>query len=62
MSRASDGGGPVWLAVLERFERHVPATAPAWRRQWEQVTPFYACPVEVRRMIHTTNASSQLMM
>ena len=37
-----------------------PAIAPAWRRQWEQVTPFYAYPVEVRRMIYTTNAIESL--
>ena len=37
-----------------------PAIAPAWRRQWEQVTPFFAYPVEVRRMIDTTNAIESL--
>lgn len=37
-----------------------PAIAPAWRRQWEQVTPFYAYPLEVRRMIYTTNAVESL--
>ena len=25
MSKGSDGSGPVWSAVLERFERHAPA-------------------------------------
>jgi len=38
----------------------VAALKPAWRRQWEQVTPFYAYPVEVRRMIYTTNAIESL--
>jgi putative transposase len=37
-----------------------PAIAPAWRRQWEQVIPFYAYPLEVRRMIYTTNAIESL--
>jgi putative transposase len=37
-----------------------PAIAPAWRRQWEQVIPFYAYPLEVRRMIYTTNAVESL--
>src|SRR5437660_882802 len=33
-----------------------PAIAPAWRRQWEQVVPFFAYPIEVRKIIYTTNA------
>ena len=33
------------------------AIAPAWRRQWEQVIPFFAFPPEVRRIIYTTNVS-----
>ena len=37
-----------------------PAIVPAWRRQWEQVIPFYAYPLEVRRMIYTTNAVESL--
>ena len=32
-----------------------PAIAPAWRRQWELVVPFFAYPVEVRRIIYTTD-------
>ena len=30
--------------------RKYPAIAPAWRRQWEQVIPFFAYPPEVRRI------------
>jgi putative transposase len=37
-----------------------PAIAPAWRRQWELVVPFFAYPVEVRRIIYTTNAIESL--
>jgi putative transposase len=37
-----------------------PAIAPAWRRQWEQVIPFFAYPLEVRRIIYTTNAIESL--
>ena len=37
-----------------------PAIAPAWRRQWEQVIPFFAYPSEVRRLIYTTNAIESL--
>lgn len=40
--------------------RRYPAIAPAWRRQWEQVVPFFAYPLEVRRIIYTTNAIESL--
>jgi putative transposase len=28
----------------------------SWRRNWEQVIPFFAYPPEIRKMIYTTNA------
>lgn len=33
---------------------------PAWRRAWERVTPFFAYPPAVRRLIYTTNAIESL--
>jgi putative transposase len=36
--------------------RQFPTIAPAWRRVWPQVIPFFAFPPEVRRVIYTTNA------
>jgi putative transposase len=33
-----------------------PAVVAAWRRAWPLVTPFFAFPPEVRRVIYTTNA------
>lgn len=36
--------------------RRYATVAPAWRRAWPQVVPFFAFPPEVRRMIYTTNA------
>ena len=34
----------------------------SWRRNWEQVTPFFSYPAEVRKMIYTTNAIESLNM
>lgn len=34
--------------------------APAWRRRWDEVTPFLAFPPEIRRAIYTTNAIEAL--
>jgi putative transposase len=51
--------------ALSEFEegpwgRKYPAITAAWRRNWEQVIPFFAYPLEVRRMIYTTNAIESL--
>jgi len=53
------------LEALEVFEsgpwgRKYPTIAPAWRRQWDQVIPFFVFPPEVRRIIYTTNAIESL--
>lgn len=50
---------------LDDFEatpwaRKYPAIAQSWRRNWEQVIPFFAFPPEVRRIIYTTNAIESL--
>ena len=51
--------------ALEEFDtgpwgRKYPAIAAAWRRNWEQIIPFFAYPPEVRRIIYTTNAIESL--
>ena len=33
-----------------------PTVVARWRRAWAQVTPFFAFPPEVRRVLYTTNA------
>ncbi len=37
-----------------------PSIAQSWRRNWEQVIPFFAFPDAVRRIIYTTNAIESL--
>lgn len=54
-------------ARLSEFEegawgKKLPMIAPIWRRNWEQVIPFYAYPPEIRKMIYTTNAIESLHM
>ena len=46
-------------AELEAFERgpwgiKFPTVAPAWRRAWSHVIPFFAFPPDIRRVIYTT--------
>lgn len=55
---------PAARAALEAFEENwdskYPMVAEAWRRRWEDVTPFLAFPPEIRRAIYTTNAIEAL--
>ena len=37
-----------------------PAIAISWRRHWPAVIPFFAFPIDVRRIIYTTNAIEAL--
>ena len=53
------------MAALETFAagpwgRKYPAIAPAWRRNWDKVIPFFAFPEAVRRIVYTTNAIEAL--
>lgn len=52
-------------AALQALEdsplgRRYATVAPAWRRAWPHVVPFFAFPPEVRRMVYTTNAIESL--
>ena len=51
--------------ALDAFEegpwgRKFPAIGRSWRRNWEQVIPFFAFSAPVRRVIYTTNAIESL--
>lgn len=37
-----------------------PSIAPAWRRAWAEVIPFYAFSAAIRKIIYTTNAVESL--
>jgi putative transposase len=48
------------MKALEAFEagewgRKYPAIGQSWRRNWDQVIPFFAYPESVRRIVYTTN-------
>jgi transposase-like protein len=49
------------LADFEaEWGKKYPAIAPAWRRVWTEVIPFFAYPPQIRKMIYTTNAIESL--
>jgi putative transposase len=39
-----------------------PTITAIWRRQWQEVIPFFAYPLDVRRIMYTTNAIESLNM
>lgn len=54
-------------AAEERFEQFAsdwegqyPAMIGMWRRSWSEFTPFLAFPVELRKIVYTTNAIESL--
>lgn len=51
---------------LDEFERKwgdkFPPIGQSWRRNWEQIIPFFAYPEAVRKVIYTTNAIESLNM
>jgi putative transposase len=61
--RALDPGAAE--AALAAFEagpwgRKYAAIGQSWRRAWGEVVPFYAFPLEVRRLLYATNAIEAL--
>jgi putative transposase len=39
-----------------KWDTQYPMISQSWRRNWEYITPFFAHPPEIRRVIYTTNA------
>jgi putative transposase len=53
--------GLEWLGGFEgRWGKQYPTIAPMWRRAWEYVTPLFAFPPAIRKLIYTTNAVESL--
>ena len=51
-------------AALEQFAEkwgeQYPAIEPSWERNWERLTPFFAYPPAIRKVVYTTNAIESL--
>ena len=49
------------LAEVEAtWKKTCPMAVAPWRANWERIRPFFAFPIEVRRIIYTTNAIESL--
>jgi putative transposase len=48
---------------LERkWNSSYPLIAKSWRANWQRITPFFAYPPEIRKVIYMTNAIESLNM
>jgi putative transposase len=45
-----------------KWDKSHPTISQVWRRNWERITPFFAFPGEIRKVIYTTNAVESLNM
>jgi hypothetical protein len=45
-----------------KWDGAYPTISQMWRRNWEQLTPFFAYPADIRKVIYTTNAVESLNM
>jgi putative transposase len=60
---ATEAEGEVRLAEFAaKWEDQYPMAVKTWRGNWERITPFFAHPEAIRRVIYTTNAIESLNM
>src|ERR1017187_4309857 len=45
-----------------KWDATYPMVSQIWRRNWERITPFFAYPGEIRKVIYTTNTIESLNM
>jgi putative transposase len=43
-------------AFSQKWDKAYPSISRSWRKSWDQITPFFAFPPEIRKVIYTTNA------
>ena len=49
------------LLELEKdWDERYPMVSKSWRNNWSRITPFFAYPPEIRKVIYTTNAIESL--
>lgn len=49
-------------AFAEKWDSRFPTISKSWRANWERITPFFAYPADIRRVIYTTNAIESVNM
>ena len=46
----------------EKWDESYPSISKSWLNHWENITPFFSYPAEIRRAIYTTNAIESVNM
>jgi putative transposase len=46
----------------EKWDAQFPTISRSWRSNWERITPFFAYPADIRKVIYTTNAIESVNM
>ena len=46
----------------EKWDESYPSISKSWLTHWENITPFFAYPTEIRRAVYTTNAIESVNM
>ena len=49
-------------AFAVKWDGQYPTISQMWRRNWDGLTPFFAYPADIRKVIYTTNAVESLNM
>ncbi len=50
------------MSLPAKWDATYPTISQMWRRNWKHLTPFFAYPADIRRVIYTTNAVESLNM
>lgn len=48
------------LRFAEKWDAKYPTISRSWLANWDRITPFFAYPPEIRKVIYTTNAIESL--
>ncbi len=51
-----EAGEAALAAFAAKWDRRFPTISRSWREKWDLLTPFFAYPPEIRKVIYTTNA------
>ena len=46
----------------EKWDDQYPTISKSWKAKWENITPFFAYPPDIRKAIYTTNAIESINM
>lgn len=51
-----EAGELALLGVAEKWNKQYPMAVKCWEKDWEDLTTFFDFPLEIRRLIYTTNS------